>query len=463
MSRKMSRNKKRRHLRELVGVACVLAILAGGMYYLKNRQDQQNVGQSASAAGAEQGKGGETAGVQNASGQTKDTSRQEPAADSQGEQEEPAQTLSESAEQSSGEPSQQEKAPGNGEPDAGTEKAPEETTLAGTYVPISWAGVSGDRILICQTDAIEIRDLHNQVLKSYPGLGKIIQGAAAVYTNGSAAYYAAESESGDRSVWRLRLSDGGKEEVMALEDNWQLAGVNEDFLYYTVWNGDGMENMLKARSLSDGGEYEIGKNVDEVTVLPEHVVTMGLRFDISPVELKTCSPDGSNAVTIGAYVNACLVEEDRIYYLEYGSDYGYLPTNLKSCCLNGGESQVLAENLNALSFSLAGEHRIFYAASSEGADISQAGYLFYDYQTGETEKAADSGDYIQFLCSGGSRAYLEKENEIVVYDFQTGQFLEERQQLPEDSYVVEGFMADGRFFEVLQSSDHRVDVVLAEF
>ena len=37
----MSENKKKRHIMELIGAVCVVAVLGGGLFWLKTRQDGQ--------------------------------------------------------------------------------------------------------------------------------------------------------------------------------------------------------------------------------------------------------------------------------------------------------------------------------------------------------------------------------------------------------------------------------------
>lgn len=418
----MTGDKKKRHLMELIGVVCVLVVLGVGMFYLKVRQDAEKTGGTASGSTQEQS--GENTVTESVSGQEQDATSTET-------------------------------------PTPEPEKSLEEK-LAGQYQAVSWAEVIGDKILVCQIDSIEVRDFSNNLVKEYTDLGRISREAAALYSNGNVAYYASASESGSRSIWRLDLETGEKEEMMSLDNNSRFAGANESYLYYTVWGEDGLENTLKARRISDGSELELGSDMDEVTVRSDCVIAMGLRFDVSPVELKVYSlysPDGSSSVTVGEYVNSYVAEDDRIYYLDYGSDYGYIPADLKSCSLSGGDVQVLAEDLNALSFDMAGDHTIFYASASEGTDTSGAGYLFYNYQTGVTQKAADSGTYVQFLCSDGDKAYLERENQIVVYDRKAGQFLDDTYPEPESGYYVEGFLLNGAFWAVQQFSDNRVEVI----
>lgn len=132
--------------------------------------------------------------------------------------------------------------------------------------------------------------------------------------------------------------------------------------------------------------------------------------------------------------------------------------DLKSCSRNGQEVQVLAEDLNTLSFSMAGENTIFFASVSEGADTADSGYLFYNWQTGEQKKAAESGTYLGFLGSDGQKAYLEREEQVAVYDMAAGQFQEGAFALPEGCYPVEGLFLNGEFWVVQSSSDNRIDL-----
>ena len=447
----MTGDKKKRHRMELIGVVCVLVVLGVGMFYLKVRKDAEKTGGTASGSTQEQS--GENTVTESVSGQSDDTSigdNSESISEDEG-----TDSFSNTDSRVSG---QEQDTTSTETPTPEPEKSLEEK-LAGQYQAVSWAEVVGDKILVCQIDSIEVRDFSNNLVKEYTDLGRISREAAAFYSNGNVAYYASASESGSRSIWRLDLETGEKEEMMSLDNNSRFAGANESYLYYTVWGEDGLENTLKARRISDGSELELGSDMDEVTVRSDCVIAMGLRFDVSPVELKIYSPDGSSSVTVGEYVNSYVAEDDRIYYLDYGSDYGYIPADLKSCSLSGGGVQVLAEDLNALSFDMAGDHTIFYASASEGTDTSGAGYLFYNYQTGVTRKAADSGTYVQFLCSDGDKAYLERENQIVVYDRKAGQFLDDTYPEPESGYYVEGFVLNGAFWAVQQFSDNRVEVI----
>ncbi len=380
----MSKNKKKKLGKELIAVVCVLAVLAGGVWYLRTQQnhsDTQNTegtsGENA-AAGAEEGV---------ASGSTSGTA----------------------------------------------ERASVEDT----------------------EDSSAVENQEEQVSET---LGQLSLGGDSVYTNGYTVYYAAVSDTGSRGIWQLDLETGEKKEMAALENNSVFAGANREYLYYIVSGADDFENTLKAYRISDGTVLDIAQNVDEVTVLSDAVITMGLRFDVSPVALKVCSPDGSNPVTIGEYVNSYLVSEGRIYYLDYGSEAGYIPVDLKSCSRNGQEVQVLAEDLNTLSFSMAGENTIFFASVSEGADTADSGYLFYNWQTGEQKKAAESGTYLGFLGSDGQKAYLEREEQVAVYDMAAGQFQEGAFALPEGCYPVEGLFLNGEFWVVQSSSDNRIDL-----
>lgn len=437
----MSGNKKKRHIMELIGAICVVAVLGGGLFWLKIRQDGQRTEKTASESDEVRENGATDQMAEETTGDSLDGSS--------------ADTDVQSV------PEAESEAPDGTDPQEATvtpTPAPEERT-AGRYQAVSWAQAVGDEILVCQTDAIEVRDSSNNVVKNYTDLGRISRESAAVYSNGQFACFASADESGTENVWRLDLETGEKEPLMTLESGSRFVGANQEYLYYTAWGGDGMENTLKAHRISDGAELELGKNVDEVTVLPDYVITMGLRFDVSPTELRVCGPDGSSSQVIGEYVNSYVVENDRIYYLDYGSDYGYLPSDLKSCGMGGEDVQVLAEDLNALSFCLAGEHTVYFAGSSEGADSSGDGYIFYNYRTGERKKAADSGTYIQFLCENDGKAYLERENQIVVYDIAEGRFLDSTYQVPDGSYAVEGFWLNGMFWAVQQTSDHRVDVI----
>ena len=147
---------------------------------------------------------------------------------------------------------------------------------------------------------------------------------------------------------------------------------------------------------------------------PEIAGMVGTSIALSISDIPWNGPISGVSVGLvdGEYVNSYLVSEGRIYYLDYGSEAGYIPVDLKSCSRNGQEVQVLAEDLNTLSFSMAGENTIFFASVSEGADTADSGYLFYNWQTGEQKKAAESGTYLGFLGSDGQKAYLEREEQV---------------------------------------------------
>ncbi len=429
----MSKNKKKKLGKELIAVVCVLAVLAGGVWYLRAQQDHSDAQNTEGTSGENAAAGTEE---DLASGSTSETAESVSAEDT-----EDSSTVENQEEQASETPIP--------EPTL----SPEEK-LAGDYREVSWAQVIGEQILVCQMDAIEVRDSSNQIVKNYTDLGQLSLGGDSVYTNGYMVYYASVSDTGSRSIWQLDLETGEKKEMVALENSSVFAGANQEYLYYIVSGADDFENTLRAYRISDGTVMDIAQNVDEVTVLSDKVITMGLRFDVSPVALKVCGADGSNPVTIGEYVNSYLVSEGRIYYLDYGSEAGYIPADLKSCSRNGQEVQVLAEDLNALSFSMAGENTIFFASVSEGADTAASGYLFYNWQTGEQKKVAESGTYLGFLGSDGQKAYLEGEEQVAVYDMASGQFQEGAFALPEGCYPVEGLFLNGEFWVVQSSSDN---------
>ncbi len=443
----MSKNKKKKLGKELIAVVCVLAVLAGGVWYLRTQQNHSDT-QNAEGTSGENAAAGAEEGV--ASGSTSETAERGSAEDV-----EESSTVENQEDQVSETPAAT--AAPTDTPTPEPTLSPEEK-LAGDYREVGWAQVIGEQILVCQMDAIEVRDSANQIVKNYTDLGQLSLGGDSVYTNGYTVYYASVSDTGSRSIWQLDLETGEKKEMVALENSSVFAGANREYLYYIVSGADDFENTLKAYRISDGTVLDIAQNVDEVTVLSDVVITMGLRFDVSPVALKVCGLDGSNSVTIGEYVNSYLVSEGRIYYLDYGSEAGYIPVDLKSCSRNGQEVQVLAEDLNTLSFSMAGENTIFFASVSEGTDTADSGYLFYNWQTGEQKKAADSGTYLGFLGSDGQKAYLEREEQVAVYDMAAGQFQEGAFALPEGCYPVEGLFLNGEFWVVQSSSDNRIDL-----
>ena len=319
-------------------------------------------------------------------------------------------------------------------------------------------GCGNGKILVCQTDTIEIRDSEGSTVRVFSDLGRFAGGAGFVYTNGFYAWFAAEEEDGGKQIWRLDLESGDKKAYMTIGDRDSFAGVNQEYLYYIVPGGDEFENTLRAFRLSDGAAVDVAENVGEVTVLSDTVITMGLRFDVSPVEMKVWMSNGSGALTVGEYVNFYQAVGEEILYLDHGNGDGYIPSDLKAYNLTRKESRVLAADLNTISFSPADEVVVYFAAGSE-VPAENTGYMLLELKTGEVRKIAKGGTYMQFLCGDKERIWLGKETGVAVYDRETGQQQEVSCEIPEGSSVADGFVLNDRGYIVLELSDGRIDVV----
>lgn len=441
----MSEDKRKRRKKELAVVLCVVAVLAVGVWYLKeHRQEWQT--QSADSFAGEDTKTAEKSGDSTAVSETEDAAANE-GADGEEENAVPSDEPT---------PSVQPSATPTPEPTLSAEEK-----AGGVYRGIDWAGEAGGRILICQMDSIEIRDSQGQTVQNFSDLGRIKGGSSSVYTNGFYAWFASSGEDGTGKIWRLDLESGEKQEFLTLGQQDTFVGANSRYFYYTVPGADEFENTLRAVRISDGAVTDIAQNVDEVTVLPEHVITMGLRFDVSPVKLDVYTADGSSSVTVGEYVNFYQTDGERILYLDYGSADGYTPSDLKTCGLDGQNVQTLAEDLEAISFSAAGDHTIYFSGGGQDG-TSGTGYILFDFETGEYRTVYEGGSYLQFLAGDQEKIWLGKENQIIMYEQKSGQLHEGVYTVPEGSYAVGGFILDGRFYAVVKSSDNRVDVISEE-
>lgn len=436
----MSGKEKKRHVRELLAILCVAVFLAAGVWYLKDQREKRERDASVSE---ESQKLQEQEEMTASSEMIQDSENQD--REEQESQEQKSMVTPTAAPETTAEP-----------------ELTEEEKSGGVYRGISWADSVGDQIIVCQMDAIEVKDAAGQTVRSFSDLGRLSRGSDTVYTNGFYVWYAAASEDGTTAVWQLDLETGDKKAVLELGERDTFVGVNSEYLYYIVPGADEFENTLKASRINDGTVLDITDHVGEVTVLSDTVITMGLRFDVSPTEMKVFSADGSNPVTVGSYVSNCQVKDDRIYYLDYGSEEGYLPSDLKSCSLSGQDIRVLAEDLYTIAVNPAGENMVYFASEETGSGNSGTEYVLLNYETGEKKTVAEGGSYIQFLCSDGNRVYLGKENQIAVYDFAGGQMRENIASAPENSYTAGGFLMDGTFYAVWQSSDNQVEVVPVE-
>lgn len=436
----MSEEKKKRHIRELIAVLCAAAVIGAGVWYLKDQSDKRETAGNASSVV-----------VENAQSKKSSTAADVSGTETEQENDEENTTAAEKAEPVPSQESEKTQ----------SDISPEEK-LSGVYHGISWAGTVGGQIIACQMDAIEVKDAAGQTVRTFADLGRLSLGSDAVYTNGCYAWYAAAADDGTRGVWQLDLETGEKKKMFSLGERETFTGVNSEYLYYIVPGADEFENTLKALRISDGMVLDIAENVDEVTVLPESVIAMGLRFDVSPAEMKVCSPDGSSQVTVGEYVNCYQVDGDRIYYLDYGDSDGYMPSDLKSCSPYGQDVQVLAQDLYTISFSAVGQDTVYFASEESREESSESEYVLLNYRTGERKTVAEGGSYIQYLCSDQNRVYLGKDDQIVVYDMAGGQMKENVYTVPEGSYVTAGFLLEGKLFSVQESSDNRIETVAVE-
>lgn len=191
----MSGKEKKRHVRELLAILCVAVFLAAGVWYLKDQREKRERDASVSE---ESQKLQEQEEMTASSEMIQDSENQD--REEQESQEQKSMVTPTAAPETTAEP-----------------ELTEEEKSGGIYRGINWADSVGDQIIVCQMDAIEVKDAAGQTVRSFSDLGRLSRGSDTVYTNGFM--------SGMRRLQRMGLQLSGswiwKQEIKKQCWNWE--------------------------------------------------------------------------------------------------------------------------------------------------------------------------------------------------------------------------------------------------